>query len=280
MTRSFQALAADFSVSYRAEVVTNGLALTGDVTAELVHDSGVRHIEVTLDGTAETHDRRRFLKNGRPSFARIYENIKQACTLDLPLDVSVRCNTDESNRTAALDLIDPMAHDGLSSRVRFYVAPLHSWGNDAHKRAMASASFAEFELTVLDRLSHHGFGVSYLPAKRPIVCMAVQRDAALFDAEGDQYNCTEVSYVPKYGAPNLYRIGLECNSQAKLFERLTIASLQGPISAHHARCRLRGCPKQWEEGLTPCPPTKLNIGERLLRAHPELTSDQPWNLLA
>jgi uncharacterized protein len=201
-------LAKEFSVTYLSKVTTNGLALTDAVATELVQECGVNTIEVTLDGTAEYHDARRHMKNGRSTFEKIFTNVvRLAQRTDLKLNLKVRCNVDRRNYAGVSPLIQMLAEAGVQKKLSFYVAPIHSWGNDAHKESLSSEEFAQWEIRWLIELYEAGFKPALLPKRRPIVCFAVSPTSELIDANGDLFNCTEVSYVPKYGNPNEFTIG-------------------------------------------------------------------------
>jgi uncharacterized protein len=74
-------------------VVTNGYALADYI--ELLKGSSIREVQVTLDGMGETHDRRRPLKGGQPTFQRVVEGIDAA--LDGGLPVNLRAVLDRDN---------------------------------------------------------------------------------------------------------------------------------------------------------------------------------------
>lgn len=73
--------------------VTNGYSLTSYI--EILKQGRVREIQVTLDGTADIHNKRRFLKGGGASFDKIVEGI-DAC-LKNGLDVNLRMVIDKEN---------------------------------------------------------------------------------------------------------------------------------------------------------------------------------------
>ena len=164
-----------------------------------------------------------------------------------------------------------LAESGIQKRISFYVAPIHSWGNDAHKESLTTAEFSEWEIQWLAEMYELGFSPHILPKRRPIVCFAVSPSAELVDATGALFNCTEVSYVPKYGSPNEYAIGsVESGEVAGKRERLATFNdhvRQGEYGC--SSCRMLPvcggcCPKLWSESITPCPSTKFNIESRLL----------------
>ena len=94
---------------YESMVITNGALLTRGV-AERLRAAGVEAVQVTIDGPAEVHDRRRPFKGGQPSFARIVANVR--ATQDL-LRTTIRVNVDQGNRAAQPALVRALAAEGI-----------------------------------------------------------------------------------------------------------------------------------------------------------------------
>jgi uncharacterized protein len=270
MSPRLRAIAAESGLDYRAKIVTNGLLLSAAVARELVDDHAVEAAEVTLDGTAEFHDRRRIRKRtAGGSFDRIFANLVDVANVpDLSLQLIIRCNVDRFNAEGVSPLIHLLAAHDLNRRASFYLAPIHAWGNDADQRAMTPSEFADREVEWLAEMIQMGFTVGLLPSRKPIVCMAVQRDAELVDATGGVFNCTEVSQVPYYGVPNRYAIG-QIDSRDRTPNRLPVFNEEVRAGAYDCpTCPMLpvcggGCPKQWHEGRAPCPSAKHNIAARL-----------------
>jgi uncharacterized protein len=272
MTPRLLALADEFGVDYHGRLVTNGVLLTELNATELVKRLGVNYIEVTLDGTAPFHDARRHTKKGESTFEQIFANVvRLAKRDDLNANLTLRCNVDRRNFNGVSPLLRMLADEGVQKRLAFYVAPIHSWGNDAHLESLSNAEFAEWEIRWFVEMIELGFSPSLLPKRRPIVCFAVQPNAELVDAHGELFNCTEVSYVPRYGKPNVFAIGNLASGEVDGKRRVL-----GDFNQHVRReeyachaCRMLPvcggrCPKLWLEGIVPCPSPKFNIETRLL----------------
>lgn len=78
---------------YSLSVVTNGYNL--DKYINLLKRVKVNHVQITIDGVKETHDKRRILKGGFGTYSKIMDNIKVA--LDDKIPISVRINADSQN---------------------------------------------------------------------------------------------------------------------------------------------------------------------------------------
>jgi uncharacterized protein len=272
LTPTLQSLAESFGCDYEAKIVTNGLVLTEKVASEIVNSLGVRSIEITLDGVAEFHDARRYQKNGMPTFDKIFSNVITLIQCkELDVKINIRCNVDRQNCKSVSSLLQMLAEKGVQERIGFYVAPIHSWGNDAHTRSLSAEEFATWEITWLAEMIQLGFKPGLIPSRKPVVCMAVNPQAELVDAYGTIFNCSEVSYVPTYGSPNEYAIGhlsgKEIPDKREQLGNFNAQVRQGEFPC--SSCQMLpvcggACPKSWKEGLEPCPSAKLNIKERLL----------------
>lgn len=274
LTPRLQALAQRYGIAYSAKIVTNGVALSEATARRLWAEHSVSFFEVTLDGPEEYHDARRMLKNGGGSFQRILKNLVEiAAAPDIEARMRIRCNVDRSNQQGVAELLRTLVRHGLHRRFGFYIAPIHSWGNDAHENAIEPNEYGQFEIEVLRQALEMGFESPLIPPRKLITCMAVRRDSDLVDASGNLFNCTEVSYVPAYGNPNKFALGNLDGAKGPSL-RSQLADFNDRVADGQydcASCELLpvcggSCPKQWQEGLHPCPPTKFNIAGRLLLA--------------
>jgi uncharacterized protein len=287
LTPRFQRLAAEHGVTYSARIVTNGVALRGRIADELGRQHGVDLIEVTLDGTAASHDARRGRKQGGGSFERILANLREVAALGKrSYLLSIRCNVDSDNCTEVLPLIRLLQAEGAVPD-RFYVAPIHAWGNDADRTALSLEEYGRLEIAVILELLQHGIPIQKLPKRRRITCMVREPGAELVDPFGELFNCSETSLVPSYQQPtprrslpvlsssppagnNRFRIGDLANGTSEAtppFVGFFGAVERGEYPCYD--CHLLpvcggSCPKMWEEGKPPCPPVKVNIETRVM----------------
>jgi len=68
-------------------VVTNGYHVIDYI--DVLKGTRLREIQVTIDGTRETHDRRRFLKNGKGTFDRIVKGVDLLLENNIPVNLRV-----------------------------------------------------------------------------------------------------------------------------------------------------------------------------------------------
>lgn len=74
------------------DVITNGYCL--DRYIDLLSQINVTYVMVTLDGDKSTHDKRRFLANGKPTFDKILKNITLCLQHRIP--IRIRMNIDQN----------------------------------------------------------------------------------------------------------------------------------------------------------------------------------------
>ncbi|MGC1719651.1 MAG: radical SAM protein [Isosphaeraceae bacterium] len=296
------ALATEHGCQYISNITTNGLALRKEVATELVKNLGVSDFEITLDGTAEYHDLRRYTKGGSPTFELIFANtVALARREDLEVKVSIRCNVDRQNRDGVFPLLERLALEGLQTKVTFYAAPIYDWGNTAGMRSSPVEEYAAWEANLMVEMVRLGFKPGLLPRPRPITCMVFKPEAELVDPSGNLFNCTEVSLVPAYsrsvsqGNPlrvinnnyrheptNVYQIG-DLNGAVYPEGRRKLGGFLDDVRSGKYLCHTcpmlpvcgGSCPKLWLEGQVPFPSAKFNIEQRMLLAYALTRLEEP-----
>lgn len=260
--------------SYSGKVASNGLSLKEGIFKELLQDFQIDQIEVTLDGVAEYHDQHRYLKSGEKSFDIIYENLKSILLKDSydksKCRITIRCNVDEKNVDGVLPLIEMMAKDGMHKQIGyFYPVGVYSWGgNDAHKKSLTKQEFGYLQIQWYIRMYELGFYESYgIGARKKITCVAVGGPSEMYDAFGNVFNCTEVSYSDNYnGTP--YVIGNLKDDYLATFKNKPLndwnETIKNTTNYPCHKCKILpvcggACPKSWIEGMPACPPKKYTM---------------------
>jgi uncharacterized protein len=122
--------------------VTNGTEL--EAYQDLLAPDKISFLQITLDGPAIEHDRRRIYADGSGSFEKICQNILMA--LNLGVQVSVRMNIDRNNINELPELADEIIGRGWDKYKEFsaYTATVHA-SNEATDR---KTTFNSWELDV------------------------------------------------------------------------------------------------------------------------------------
>lgn len=262
--------------NYIADIITNGLSLKVKLFEELVKECLITHYQITIDGIAESHDKRRMTKSGEPTYDIIMRNIIEVTNTqtykDYNCHISIRVNIDKTNHQFVDPLIDAIRANNLQGKVSMYFATIVDFGgNDAGKDSLSREFFASKEIDWLFKCYEYGIDVSTLPTRKYSVCMVDQQDSEVWDAFGNIYACWEFPYSDTYGKGdsligNLFQSPETYNKNATLRdwdETLESGKTWCKTCAHLPVCG-GGCPKSWYEGTPACPTFKLNYKEKLL----------------
>ncbi len=163
-------------------------------------------IQVTLDGTAEEHDKRRIYPDGSGSFSKIMGNIDMA--LERNVKISVRLNLDRNNIGDLPEIVENVISHGWHKHPKFniYAAPIRS---DKKSPEIMNAWELVQEMEKLkqdypdvkivgrpdDALRNKARMMFKEPGSevfslKPVFCTAHNR-MYIFDAFGDIYACWE-----------------------------------------------------------------------------------------
>lgn len=186
LTESLLELCQENKVEYIASMVTNGYLLTPE-NVEKLRQLKVDSIQVTLDGAAEDHDRRRFLKGGHPTFNQIIENLR-ASKDNLPEHVSIRINADRKNIDRVDNVVQILKEKGLEGKVHPYLAMVVNSNNAYNDNSCLHTN--EFSKYVFDFVNRNGMDVlQFIPRQISSFCGADTLMSFVVNADGSLYKC-------------------------------------------------------------------------------------------
>lgn len=81
-------------VELKQFLITNGFLLSGN-TVDVLEECEIRHVQITVDGKEEDHNKRRYLKGGQGTYDIIIKNIQDLRGRDFKIDI--RSNIDAEN---------------------------------------------------------------------------------------------------------------------------------------------------------------------------------------
>lgn len=93
-------------VNYTSTIITNG-SLLSKRNIVCLKELKLQYIQISLDGKAEEHDKRRTFKNGKPTFQLIINNLRNLMEMT-DIKVCIHVTVDHSNETAYKDVVDYM----------------------------------------------------------------------------------------------------------------------------------------------------------------------------
>ncbi|ONI81294.1 hypothetical protein ALI144C_22500 [Actinosynnema sp. ALI-1.44] len=175
---------------------SNGLLLTDDLARELAARK-LTQIQISLDGPAEIHDKRRVGHRGQPSFDESLSAIKIA--VRHIRNVTVKVNFDRQNREFIADLFDTLHHEGLADRVNVKLEAIAYQFPDskvAHDKGLPippeSVELADAYVQLMLQARERDIAVSSDTA-HTTPCMFSSEHGVLIGPEGEIYKC--ISFV-------------------------------------------------------------------------------------
>lgn len=203
------------SASFSA--TSNGTEL--EFYQDLLGKDGISEIQITLDGKAEEHDKRRIYPDGSGSFGKIANNID--ISLLKGVSINVRINVDYGNINDLPELASYIYSRGWPSKSNFfaYLAPIHAANENTDKSQCMTTLKLNKEMIKMRALFPNTaiFSIDYDKMKSSADSILKNPDKSesaiktnycaahdrmyLFDAQADIYACWE-----KTGDKNI-RIG-------------------------------------------------------------------------
>ena len=195
LSARLMALADEFGVSYRANIITNGYLLTPEI-CEMLGKAKVFKAQVPLDGVGSAHDATRYLAGGGPTFDRIVENLSRP---GLPFYVNVRHNVYEGNRGQVEPLcafVENMAAEsGNDLRYRTAFVRDNPASKERGSQLMLLCSSQADDLTMEAGTRSLAPGMGHVCGAHSLWSMGI-------DDQGRLYKCWEAVAVPalSYGS--------------------------------------------------------------------------------
>jgi uncharacterized protein len=183
---------------------------------------------------------------------------------------------DKTNYEGVIPLIEELRALDFHKKIGFYVAPIHSWGNEAHLVSLEKAEFADKEVEWTLSMIKNEFSLSLLPSRRYETCFALSPTSELIDSNGDLFNCSEVSQVPVYKDSEYVLGNIATVEPDHIFKERPLENWNDTILSTETlpchTCKMLpvcsgACPKSWKEGIIACPPAKSNIEDKMLLSY-------------
>ncbi|MEM2663057.1 MAG: radical SAM protein [Metallosphaera sp.] len=181
-------------LKYSFSVVTNGSLLTKSVTHRLI-SHGLSHVQLTLDGPPEVHDKRRFYVDGRGSFNTIIQNLREVQDL---VKVVLRINIDVNNLNEVDTLLAKLVEEGIT-RIRLDPHFVHTnlfrneWWENVIPKDLESDVLVKF----WEKARSYGFEIPH-DIFRLGICAAHIDEDIVVDPEGKVYPCWAFTGNPLY----------------------------------------------------------------------------------
>ncbi|MBF6300431.1 SPASM domain-containing protein [Nocardia amamiensis] len=260
---------SDNGINYSATMTTNGFLLTRE-TADLCLGLNIRRYQITLDGTAETHNKLRVLQNGRPTFDTIVENLMHLSERKDDFSVRIRVNFTPALVAHIPQFLRYMGERfGNDRRFTIWFHPVGRWGgpHDDEIEICDKRAAENFELEFMQTAAENGFQMeAWRQAMQPFgsVCYAADPKSFVIGSDGSVYKCTVALKDPR----NLVGALSEHGDIALNQERMSLWTKTGAESdrtcyscSFRPACQGNACPAERMRlnGDHACPPIKKNI---------------------
>lgn len=196
---------------------TNGYLLTPERLPELV-ESGVRDFQVTLDGTAETHDRMRMLRGGGGTFQRVFENVVAAARADDRVRVSLRVNFNHTNLATVPVLLRAFPED-VRPRLRPVLEPIFGDCSCSATGNLPAEEISAEMAACYDMAATLGYWVA--PAStgtspgKLVYCYAERENQVIINFNGDVFKCSVCGFETEERVGHIAPGGVLVKDQAR-----------------------------------------------------------------
>lgn len=199
---ALQEMCSRLGVTYGASIVSNGTAWPDDVGG-FVERHRLRQVQISFDGLAAHHDKRRAYRRGRAPEAKASSFELAAAVVDQLLDhvrVDVRLNLDQGNRGDLLPFIELMRARGWFDRrfpAVFQPARISAFSDRStflRPRELPGDEFEGLRATAREAIDG-GIALEEsevpdgFPFPRTSVCGALANDSAVLGADKAFYRC-------------------------------------------------------------------------------------------
>lgn len=174
-------------VIFQFSIVTNGTNLMPEKVKQWTAN-GLVSVQVTVDGTPDTHNIRRPFISGGKSYDRIFQNMKDCAGLTRMI---LRINLDRQNIPDIPQFLESLKNEGLAGKLDIFYGLLLDGNTYLEHQVQYKTKDKEGAKGVLwlrQEAMNRGFNVTEILEGGP--CMAKSEFSVLIDPKGRIYKCT------------------------------------------------------------------------------------------
>lgn len=263
-------------IEYSAKMVCNGYLLNENIANEIEH-LRIRNIQITLDGTADIHDKRRPLLGGQPTYEKIMSNLKYLLSVNHSVTIDIRSNIDRRNMDEYHKFYEEFRKEIPDSSVTLYPGFVSDLLSDECVSVEDNISEGGYKAQfALDIFNRYGIEIkAFLPKFRRHSCVASKYFAFVIGPEGEIYKCWRMVGNKDQTLGNV-RSGLDLAKFSRYLVGADYTRDSKCLDCEFITLCGGGCPlvrlRNKEEGLNlnHCCPEKSHI-EKLMEMRYEMT---------
>jgi uncharacterized protein len=208
LSRKLKKICEENNCDYNAFLTTNGYLLNNK-TLQLLKNSNIKGIQITIDGPPDIHNKHRPLKNGGETFNTIFNNFMNLLTSNIVKKlecIKLRINFDEESFNRVGEILDFIPQK-LRSKITVYFSRV--FRNVTWTDVKPCIQDTSFKLaTKLSQIAiRKGYTLSRLPRSgKSLYCLSNLFNFFLIDPEGKFHKCDvgmetlpPVGYIVKNG---------------------------------------------------------------------------------
>jgi len=199
ITRHLQELARRSGVEYVFHMTTNGYLLS-EKSILALNDCDLFDFQITIDGTATTHDAMRLLKNGQGTFQRLFTNIVRAARIDRRNKITLRVNYNHQNLHTIPQLLESFPDD-IRSQLRVTFEPIFGSCEVSATGNLSSQEISQATANDYRIAKNLGYDVvlvgSGLNPGKTVYCYAERTNQYIINYTGDVYKCSVSRFEPE-----------------------------------------------------------------------------------
>jgi uncharacterized protein len=189
LTAGFLKLYPDYD---NAILVTNGYLLDERKIERLNHLK-ISSVQITLDGSEKTHNQRRILKNGGPTYERIFRNIDLLMASSWKGKCSVRVNVDRGNRQEYAAIHKELLERYKGENLKVYPGYVKTFLEHSYDR-QCGLCLSEWTELMVDGYKDEGIvprGGFFPESGVQNICIATSHYGHVIGPKGEMYKCWE-----------------------------------------------------------------------------------------
>jgi len=187
MSAKINNIAEQKNVIVSFSLVTNGYLVTDEIVA-MFEKNNILSLQITIDGLADMHNKRRYLKSGAGTFDKILANLN--CFKDTKINVNIRMNVDRENYIdfpALKKTID--ATQGVKMGVYpSIVENIKERDAESVKHYMNQSDYEQFIMSNYSNDNNCNVDIDIINNRR-FFCSAELENSYVIDEKGNFYKC-------------------------------------------------------------------------------------------
>lgn len=195
--------------TYSFSMITNGFLITMDII-DFLKEMKLQHLQITLDGLKESHNKVKFTKTCNDTFTKTIENIDLLAASAPQIKVVIRVNMNKENDTEFAELYKFITERYKKNpQIGIYPAFVTASSSEPTINSML---FTRLDKSRFLQDLYYDKGIMTYPCKYPdmsfIECSTRNKRVLTIDPEGYIYKCWEVIGDRKYAIGRLNVDGL------------------------------------------------------------------------